>query len=232
MKIENWKLNLLFTILFGLLVYFGFKKFVISPRQVKIIKGVINQPHLINPLYAELNPVDKEISDLLFRGLVKYDKQGNIIGDLAENWEISEDGKVYTFNLKPNLTWHDKERFRAEDIVFTIQLAQEADYQGPEKGSFTGVTVEKIDEQKVKFILKEPFAPFLDRLTLGILPKHKLFEVSVKDLTKDEFNLNPIGTGSWQFSGLKLNPATKTISSLTLSPVTSYHPPAGGPITS
>ncbi|MBM4402483.1 MAG: hypothetical protein FJ044_04525 [Candidatus Cloacimonetes bacterium] len=219
-KLSKYKLP--FTI-YGLLitffvfgVYFGFKKLTVSSRRIEISKGLVGQPRLLNPLYAALNPVDAEISKLLFRGLVSYNEKGEIVGDLAESWEVSEDGKVYTFKLKPHLSWHNEEKFRADDVVFSIRLTQEEGYEGPEKGSFTEVTVEKIDEQTIKFILKEPFAPFLDRLTLGILPKHELFAVAVTDLPKDEFNLNPIGTGEWQFAGLKVNSPNGRINSLKL----------------
>ena len=199
-----------------LTIFFGLKKFVITPRHITITKGLVGQPRFLNPLYAELNPVDKEISKLLFRGLVSYNEQGEIVGDLAESWEISEDGKVYTLKLKPNLTWHDGEKFRADDVVFTYQLTKESDYQGPEKESFAGVNIEKIDEQTVKFTLKEPFAPFLERITLGILPKHKLFEIPAKELPKNEFNLSPIGTGDWKFNSFELNKTSRKFNNLTI----------------
>ena len=67
------------------------------------VEGVVGQPRFINPIYAPLNDVDRDLVEILFSGLMKYDKEGKIVKDLANDFEIKEEGKVYEFSLKDNI---------------------------------------------------------------------------------------------------------------------------------
>lgn len=80
-----------------------------------VVEGVLRDAICLNPIIHKDSASDNVVS-LIFNGLVKYDKNYNIVGDLAENWEVSEDGKIVTFHLKHDVFWHDGHRFTAEDV--------------------------------------------------------------------------------------------------------------------
>src|SRR3989338_10923481 len=125
------------------------------------IEAVIGAPTYINPLFAQTNDIDQDLSKLIFSSLMKVDESGKIIEDLAESYEISQDQKIYTFVLKPNILWHDKEPLTANDIVFTVQAIQDQNFKSPLYVTFRNIQIRKIDERRVSFALVEPFAPFL-----------------------------------------------------------------------
>ena len=80
---------------------FYFKNTIIVPDQGgAYIEGIVGQPRFINPIYARISDADQDLTELIFSGLTKYDSQGKIVPDLAENYEIKEEGKVYDVFLK------------------------------------------------------------------------------------------------------------------------------------
>jgi ABC-type transport system substrate-binding protein len=87
-------------------------------------EGVVGQPRFINPIYGETNDVDRSLIDLVFSGLMTYDKDGNIVKDLAKDVQVSDDGKNYTFTLRDNVLWHDGYKLSADDIVFTVKTTR------------------------------------------------------------------------------------------------------------
>src|SRR3989338_5670643 len=109
------------------------------------VEGLIGAPQYINPLLSQTNDVDSDISRLIFSGLLKYDKDLQVISDLAENWTISDDQKTYTFTIKDNLKWHDGRPLTADDVVFTFQSLKDPDFKSPLLISFRGVEIEKVD---------------------------------------------------------------------------------------
>lgn len=160
-----------------------------------LVEGLVGQPHLINPLYANLNPVDEFLSALVYRGLVKFNQTGLPEGDLAQNWEISEDGKEYLITLKNNLQFQDGYKLTSQDVAFTYWLTTLPEYQSPKKELFNQVIIETPNENQIKFILKEPYAPFLESLTLAVLPKHIWKDKNIEQILKSEENLLPVGSG-------------------------------------
>lgn len=162
-------------------------------------EGLVGLPKLINPLYASLNQADSDLVSLIYSGLVKIDKQGLIVPDLAENWDTSQDNKVYTFYLKNNLKFHDGGELTADDVVFTIEAIQNPLFKSSLEFNFQDIKVEKIDERTISFTLSEPYAPFLENLTVGILPEHIWAEVSPTNMALADYNLKPIGSGSFKF---------------------------------
>jgi peptide/nickel transport system substrate-binding protein len=139
-----------------------------------------------------------EICGLLFNGLVKYDKDLNIVGDLAESWEIKEGGLVIVFHLKKNVRWHDGYPFSAEDVVFTYQRIIDPHVPTPYASDFLKVSsCEAVDPLTVRVTYREPFAPALMSWGLWIMPKHILEGV---DLNQGSFPKKiPIGTGPYKF---------------------------------
>ncbi len=185
------------------------------------VEGVVGRPHLINPLYAENNPVDRDLVRLLYSGLVRFDGE-TLIPDLAKDWTISEDRKTYTFNLRKDITWPDGAQFTAKDVVYTLSAIQDERYQSPRIASLQGVTITQVDDFTVKFELSKAFSPFLEVLTVGILPEHIWSNIPPESVQITDFNLQPIGLGPYKF---KKFTKTKfgTIHSYTMERNENYH---------
>ena len=176
----------------------------ILPREGGVYReGIVGQPRYISPMLARTNDVDMALTRLLYSGLLKLTNEDTLEGDLAESVEVSEDGKQYTAHLREGVTWHDGEQFTADDVVFTIQTIQNPDTKSPSAPSFQGVTVQKVNDRTVTFTLREPYAPFLYNLTVGIAPEHIWASVEPKNLALAEQNLKPIGTGPFTFKKLR-----------------------------
>lgn len=161
-------------------------------------EAIIGFPQYINPIFAE-SDVDNDLSALIFSGLMRYDEDGRLETDIAEKYEIKDSGRTYIFNIRKDVFWHDGRQFTADDVVFTISAFQNPDYKSPLSLNWRSVRVEKIDDFTVRFSLNNAFAPFLENLTVGILPKHIWGEVAPASIYLSEYNLKPIGTGPFQF---------------------------------
>lgn len=163
-------------------------------------EAIVGEPKFINPLLTGLNDADRDISALVFSGLMKYDGTGNLVPDLAERYELSADGREYVFYLRKNVQWHDGRAFGADDVLFTFSAIVNPEYQSPLRGAWQGVTAEKSGDDAVKIILPKPHAPFLERLTIGIMPRHIWEGVTPRNTSLAGANLKPIGTGPFLFS--------------------------------
>jgi peptide/nickel transport system substrate-binding protein len=165
-------------------------------------EGLVGTPKLINPLYASLNDVDQDLASLVYAGLVRVNAARQIVPDLAESWTVSSNQREYTFVLRKNLKWHDGEKVTADDVVFTIETLRDPEFKSPLAANFSGVKVEAIDEQIVKFILPNSYTPFLENLRLGLLPAHLWQEVVPANALLVDYNLKPIGAGPYKFESL------------------------------
>ncbi len=162
-------------------------------------EGVIGQPVTFNPVKVGTNQVDRDISSLVFRGLLHYDEKGVLTGDLAESWTIDTEGREYIFKLKNGLVWQDGAPLTADDILYTVS-------QYPQ---LKEIQADKLNQQTVRFQLKEPLAPFLDILTLGVIPAH------IGDRLDD---LRPVGSSEFRVIKVK---KTKIIDEVVLQGKTS-----------
>jgi peptide/nickel transport system substrate-binding protein len=164
----------------------------------KLIEGVIGLPRFINPLLANSN-TDKDLTSLVYSGLLRNDPELGLIPDLAEKYEISEDNLIYSFTLKEGLTFQDGAPLTTDDIEFTIEKTQDNLLKSPQRVIWDGVTVNKIDKLNIQLILKQPYSPFLENTTLGILPKHLWNEITSEQFAFSRFNTEPIGAGPYRF---------------------------------
>ena len=171
-----------------------------------ITEGIVGSPRFINPLLSN-SDTDRDLTILIYSGLMKATPSGELVHDLAESHTISEDGLVYDFILKDNISFHDKVPVTADDIVFTTQKAQDASLKSPKRASWDGVTIEKINDKHIRFTLKQPYAPFLENTTLGILPKHIWGQIDAEQFSFSRFNNDPIGTGPYKIKKIKYNSA-------------------------
>lgn len=169
-------------------------------------EGLVGRPRYINPILAQ-SDVDRDLASLIFSGLVSFTVEGEAKPDLAESWEILEDGLSYLFYLRQDVRWHDGRPFTADDVVFTVETIQHPDYPGPPHLAqlWRAVKVRKIGRWAVKFTLEEPFAPFLEYMSLGILPEHLLKDIPPSELPRAPFNLQPVGTGPFQIDEVDPN---------------------------
>lgn len=155
----------------------------------------------LNPLFDHINPADRDVNRLLFRGLLRFDARGLPQPDLAEAWGISKDGKIYNLALRRNAVWHDGTPITAQDVLFTVDLMRRDDLpvEPNRRALWQQVEVKALDDYTVQFVLPEPFAPFLDYLTFGILPQHIWQDIPPAQMVDADPNLTPIGNGPFRF---------------------------------
>ena len=191
----------------------------LNPPAQWLYEGFVGAPRFLNPLLSEGNPVDQELVDLLFDGLLRYDERGRLAPALAQEWAVSEDGLRVIFTLRSGLVWHDGQPVTAADIAFSYGLLQDEAFPAAQrdKALWRAVQIEVLNEQMVQFTLPEPYAPFLAATTRGILPAHLWAGTTAETIAAHPLNAQPIGTGplmvaggDWRTSGqltLTPNPA-------------------------
>ncbi|MGE5298072.1 MAG: ABC transporter substrate-binding protein, partial [Acidobacteriaceae bacterium] len=167
----------------------------------ELTEGILGQPRFINPILAPATNVDSDVSRIFFSRLVKFDQNLNLVPDLAESLpQISADQKSYTFKLRQNLKWDDGKPLRADDIIYTVSLVQNEDYQSPLRTAWSRVRVEKIDDYTLSFKLPDISSPFITSIAqLGILPKHVWENIPAGNFPLSDINLSPVGSGPFSF---------------------------------
>ncbi|MDW8058800.1 MAG: ABC transporter substrate-binding protein [Thermomicrobium sp.] len=168
-----------------------------------IVEAGFEEPRTLNPLFVA-DPLSEALSRLLFDGLVALDPAtGQPVPALAESWEVSADGTVYTFHLRQGVRWHDGQPFSAIDVVFTYQRLLDPDVRSPRYSRLAErvKSVELVDSDTVRITLIRPDASFLPTLgTIGIVPEHVLGTVLPQQLVTDPFGLSSaVGTGPFMF---------------------------------
>lgn len=206
---------LFFSSLSFLLVNFYIKSTKSVPKEGgELILGEIGHPSLLNPIYSPFSDVEETIVGLLFSGLMKYE-DGRIIPDLAQNYEILENGKIFEFILKENIFWSDGNPITSDDVIFTVKTIQNPEIKSPLRTTWLGVETEKISDRSLRFILKNPSATFLENCTLKIIPKHVWENVLPNNFFWHSLNLEPISSGPYKLEKIERDKEGK-ITSLSL----------------
>ena len=161
------------------------------------VEGVAGVPQYLNPVIAATD-VDQDVARLAFSGLTRYDQTGAIVPDLAATFRTESDGRIWTFDIHDDATWHDGQPVTAEDVVYTVKLLQDRGYVGPYSDAFRGVNVERIALRTVRFTLPDVYGPFAASTTVPLLPSHILGNVPYAELARQTFNVNPVGTGPFR----------------------------------
>ncbi|MCR4311794.1 MAG: peptide ABC transporter substrate-binding protein [Candidatus Uhrbacteria bacterium] len=185
-------------------------------------EGVVGSPQFINPLYASASDVDTDLTRLVYSGLMRFDPQDGLVPDLATSYVISDDQTAYTFTLRNDATWHDGEPVTIQDVMFTITTIQNAEFHSPIAVSFSGISIEQIDETTIKFTLSEPFSPFLAALTVGILPAHVWQDLAPANVQLAIQNIKPVGSGPFKFEKF-VKDSRGSIRSMTLERNTAFY---------
>ncbi len=192
-----------FSIWFLIAVSMG-SQIQIASRGGNLTEGVVGTPRFVNPVLA-VTRADKDLSALIYEGLMRLGPEGTLVPNVAESVTVSDDGLTYNVVLRKDVEFQDGTPLTSLDVIFTVGKIQEASLASPLRPSFDGVTVEQIGEHELNFVLPEPYAPFIENLTFGILPQHIW-----KDATNEEFpfsqrNSEPIGSGPYQVDKINRN---------------------------
>lgn len=177
---------------------FGFGSKDIYTEGLVARNGIQN----INPLFVDYNEADREVSRLVFSGLMKYDPIKKAIVDDLGSLVISEDKTEYVFLIRDGIKWHDGKPLSVDDVFFTFNdvISDPAFPNEILKTNFAGVEIERVDDKRIKFKLQKPNSFFVANFTVGILPKHLLEGVAVDEILQNEFNKKPVGTGQYMVS--------------------------------
>jgi peptide/nickel transport system substrate-binding protein len=206
MKRLRWQILVVTLTLVVVAVLLFSQQPVLSPTSSQPTSGGIYSEALIgslgrlNPLLDWNNPPDRDVDRLVFSGLIKFDARGLPQPDLAESWGATPDGTVYNFTIRSSAVWQDGTPVTSDDVIFTIGLIKSGSFFPQDiKDLWNQITVTRLDDENLKFTLPEPFAPFLDYLTFGVLPKHLLASTPANLLASAPFNIKPVGSGPYKF---------------------------------
>jgi len=164
--------------------------------------SISSNPSRINPIIST-DSVSSEIESWIFNGLFKYDKDGNIIIDLAASYKFLDD-LTLEVKLKKNVKWHDGQPFSAKDVLYTYNLIQNPKIYTPLTSQYNKVqSVSMTDDYTILIKYKEPYFKALEIWLVSIIPKH-IFE-NEKDIMTSVYNKKPVGTGPYKLKEFKLS---------------------------
>jgi peptide/nickel transport system substrate-binding protein len=160
----------------------------------EIVEGSIGDATSLIPMITS-DTASSNVQGLVYNGLLKYDKNIKLTGDLAESWEVSPDGLTITFHLRKNVRWQDGKPYTSADALFSYEFMTDPKTPTPYSGDYLKVAkAEAPDPYTFKVTYKEPFAPGLASWGLPQLPAHLL---KGKDVRKSPLNRQPVGTGPY-----------------------------------
>ncbi|GAB5448587.1 ABC transporter substrate-binding protein [Gymnodinialimonas sp.] len=162
-------------------------------QQTSITIGMQLEPPMLDPTGGAAAAIDEVVYSNVFEGLTRFAADGSVVPGLAESWEISEDGTVYTFNLREGVSFHDGAAMTAEDVVFSLDRARAEGSTNAQAALFANiVSAEAVDDTTVAVTLDGPDGAFLFDMAWG--------DAVIVDPASAETNAtNPVGTGAFTF---------------------------------
>jgi peptide/nickel transport system substrate-binding protein len=174
-----------------------------------IVVSSISDARTLVPILAS-DSASSDVCGMIFNGLIKYNEDVKIVGDLAESWDVSDDGLVITFHLRHGVKWHDGSPFTARDVEFTYKKLVDPSVKTPYSGDFERVkSLKVVDDHTVRVTYKEPFSPALTSWGMWIMPEHLLKN---EDLNTTAFGRAPVGTGPYKFKSWRTNEKIELVS--------------------
>ncbi len=165
--------------------------------QDDITIGMALEPPNLDPTGGAAAAIDEVVYANVFEGLTRFASDGSIVPGLAGSWDISEDGTVYTFNLRSGVTFHDGTAMDGEDVKFSLDRARAEESTNAQKALFAGITdVTVVDPMTVQVTLGAPDGAFPFKMAWGDA-------VIVAPETIETAATNPVGTGPFAFSEWK-----------------------------
>ncbi len=199
-------------VILGNLIFSGQLDFVQAQQDLLIEGVVVGESSLtrINPLIPTNKQLENDLASLIYLPLLRVDSSGEVYGVLANGWvQLDEDGFEYEFNLKDYIYWHDGEKFTTDDVIATFEVLK-ALGSGEQKAIVSKqaelaqkIEITKIDNFNFTIKINEVIPTFYEDLSIGIMPKHIIEEVSPSTFSWARFNLKPIGTGPFIFKLFK-----------------------------
>lgn len=166
------------------------------PSGDSLVNTSLGDARTLIPFLAD-DSASSDICSLIFNGLTKYDRNLNLVGDLAQDWEVSPDKLTITFHLRPGVYWQDGKPFTAEDVKFTFEAILDPRNACPYIGSYQDIEeISVLDPLTVTFRYRQPYAPALHKLGMGLIPRHLLQGV---DIRESNFKREPTGNGRFLF---------------------------------
>ena len=230
---DRWLLRILLLVTFAAFIWFILAvNNSVSVTGVSaggtITEGIVGTPRFVNPVLA-LTRADQDMTALVYSGLMKLDADGRLVPDLAESISVSPDGTTYTVTLRSDATFHDGTPVTVDDILLTIALAQNDELKSPLRADWSGVIAEAIDGETILITITEPYTPFIENFTLGILPEHIWRDIPIEQIPFSEFNTTPIGSGPFSIANAVFS-RSGTVESYELSAANGYNQPLVGHI--
>jgi len=165
----------------------------------RLIFALAGEVSVLNPILST-DTTSSAVEGAIFTGMTRVNEKLEVVPDLAESWQVSKDGKVWTFNLRRGIQWHDGFPFTAHDVVFTFNSILNPKINSVRRSDYIidgqPIKFKALDNFTVQAILPKPFAPFLARSGMSVIPKHLLED---KDINTADFNRQPVGTGPFKF---------------------------------
>jgi peptide/nickel transport system substrate-binding protein len=167
-----------------------------------LVESSIGPVERVNPLLAR-SPAERDVAALVFAGLTRVGPAGEAAPDVAESWDVSDDGRTITFTLRRDLSWHDGAALRVEDVLFTVRLIQ-AGVAADQRlvDVWKSATATRLDERRVRVTMPAPFSPLPAYAGFGLLPEHLLRDVEPSQLGSVPFNRRPVGLGPFRLRSL------------------------------
>lgn len=183
-------------------------RYYLEPTPVNggvISDGMVGTFSNANPIFTA-NTVDSSVSRLIFSGLLTYNEQNQLVGDLAASWDVDAKATTYTVRLRPDIVWQDGKPLTADDVVFTYKTIQNPDAKSPLQVSWANIKIEKVSNTVVRFTLPNAYSPFPHSLTTGIVPQHLLKDIPIAQLRSAPFNnKQPVGSGPFKWRSITVS---------------------------
>ncbi len=165
----------------------------IAAARDDLILGMVLEPPHLDPTAGAAEAIDEVVYANIFEGLTRIAEDGGVKPALARDWQISEDGLLYTFRLQPDVAFHDGTVFDASDVKFSLDRIRAADSVNAQKALFEAIeTVEIVDPLTVRLRLSRPHGDLLFVLGLGDA-------VMVAPESAAGNRVSPVGTGPFRF---------------------------------
>ncbi|HEU4677381.1 MAG TPA: peptide ABC transporter substrate-binding protein [Candidatus Paceibacterota bacterium] len=167
-------------------------------------EGIVGTPRFANPVLA-VTRADRDLSALVYDGLMRLGEDGTLVPNIAKSVTVSDDGLTYNVVLRDDVKFHDGQPLTAKDVAFTVGRIEDPLLSSPLRANFDGVSVEVLGDYELNFVIAQPYAPFIENLTFGILPEHIWKDAGSDEFPFSQYNSEPVGSGPYEVESIARN---------------------------